>query len=114
MNIISEKIVSLSEVKNILKDKKKEYSDEEKEQFYEQKRALDHATKAAKLSVKDVDKLIEEIKSLGLSLTEDQMVKMADLLPETVDDVRAIFAKERFRYGEDDIKKILDIVAKYR
>jgi len=114
MNVIAEKIVPLTEVKNILKDKKKEYADEEKEQFYEQKRALDHANKAVKLSVKDTSKLIEEITALGLALTEDQTVKIADLLPETVDDVRAIFAKERFRYGEDDIKKILDVVAKYR
>ena len=114
MNVISERIVTLAEVKNILKDKKKDYTDEEKEQFYEQKRALDHASKAAKLSVKDAFKLIEEIKALGLSLTEDQGVKIADLLPETVDDVRAIFAKERFRYSEDDIKKILDVVSKYR
>jgi len=114
MNVISERIVALAEVKNILKEKKKEYADEEKEQFYEQKRALDHATKAAKLNAKDATKLTEEIKAVGLALTEDQTVKIADLLPETVDDVRAIFAKERFRYGEDDIKKILEVVAKYR
>ena len=114
MNIVSERNITLAEVKNILKDKKKEYTDEEKELFYEQKRAFDHASKAAKLSVKDANKLIEDIRAIGLSLSEDQMIKIADLLPETVDDVRAIFAKERFKYGEEDIKKVLDVVAKYR
>jgi DNA-directed RNA polymerase subunit F len=114
MNIVSERNITLAEVKNILKDKKREYTDEEKELFYEQKRAFDHAGKAAKLGLKDANKLIEEIRSIGLSLSEDQMIKIADLLPETVDDVRAIFAKERFKYGEEEIKKVLDVVAKYR
>ncbi len=114
MNIIKERSVSLAEVKNILKDKKKEYTDEEKELYYEQKRALDHASKAAKLTPKDALKLMEGIKATGLTLTEDQLVKISDLLPETVDDVRAIFAKERFKYTEEEIKKILDVVAQYR
>jgi len=114
MNVIAEKSVTLAEVKNIFKDKKKEYEDAGKELFYEQKRAYDHASKAAKLGVKDARKLIEEVKALGLSLSEDQIVKIVDLLPETVDDVRAIFAKERFKYTEEDIKRILDAVAHYR
>lgn len=114
MNVIAEKNVTLAEVKNILKDKKKEYEDAGKELFYEQKRAYDHATKAAKLSMKDAKKLVEEVKAIGLSLSEDQIIKIVDLLPETVDDVRAIFAKERFKYTEEDITKILDVVAHYR
>lgn len=114
MNIVSERNITLAEVKNILKEKKKEYSEEGKELFYEQKRAFDHASKAAKISLKDANKLIDEVKGLNLSLSDEQIIKIADLLPETVDDVRAIFAKERFKYGEEDIKKVLDVVAKYR
>ncbi|MBN2250942.1 MAG: hypothetical protein JW724_02555 [Candidatus Altiarchaeota archaeon] len=114
MNVIAERSIPLAEVKSILKEKKKEYSAEEKEQFYEQKRALDHANKAAKLKLKDAKKLIEEIKATELKLNEDQVIKMVDLLPETVDDVRAIFAKERFKYTEEEIKKILEAVARYR
>jgi len=45
MNVIAEKSVTLAEVKNIFKDKKKEYEDAGKELFYEQKRAYDHASK---------------------------------------------------------------------
>jgi len=67
-----------------------------------------------KLKIKDVRELEKKLGELDMNLTEEQIIKMCDLLPETVDDVRAIFAKERFRYNEGEIKKILDIIAQYR
>lgn len=114
MNIMSEKVVPLAEVKNILKEKKKEYKEAEKELFYEQKRALDHAEKEGKLNMKDYNKFAEEIKALNMDLPGEQVIKIADLMPETVDDVRAIFSKDRFKYNEEEIKKILEVVAHYR
>jgi DNA-directed RNA polymerase subunit F len=41
-------------------------------------------------------------------------VKIIDLLPSTLDDVRAVFAKERFSLSKEDAEKVLEIVAKYR
>lgn len=114
MNIIAEKVVPLAEVKNILREKKKEYKEAGKELFYEQKRALDHAEREGKMSLKDYSKFAEEIKALNMDLPEEQVVKIADLMPETVDDVRAIFSKDRFKYSEEEIKKILEVVAHYR
>lgn len=114
MKIKSENPITLAEVKDILKQKQKRYEEEEKELWYEQKRALEHAQKSAKLSLKDSKKLIGQLSKLELELTEDNIVKIADLLPETVDDVRAIFAKERFRYNEEEIKKIIEVVDQYR
>ena len=39
--------------------------------------------------------------------------KIADLLPTNNDEIKTIFAKERMALGEDEIKKILEIVGKY-
>ena len=39
--------------------------------------------------------------------------ELPDILPKTEDGVKTIFAKERITLGENDIKKILEIVAKY-
>ncbi|RLI89994.1 MAG: RNA polymerase Rpb4 family protein [Candidatus Altiarchaeales archaeon] len=114
MKVINEKYASLSEVKKILEDKEKKYSKEGKELLYEQRRALEHSQRHAKLKIKDVRELEKKLGELDMNLTEEQIIKMCDLLPETVDDVRAIFAKERFRYNEGEIKKILDIIAQYR
>jgi len=41
-------------------------------------------------------------------------VKIADVLPTHLDDVRAIFAKERFALSKEDAEKVLEIVNKYR
>jgi DNA-directed RNA polymerase subunit F len=114
MNRISEEPVPLAEVVEILKKKEKEYSAEGKEFVFEQKRALEHAKSSVKLGKKDAQALAKEISELGLNLTKEWTVKIVDLLPESVDDVRAIFAKERFKYEEADIKKIIDVVDKFR
>ncbi len=102
------KIVSLAEVKNILK----KISKERKELLYEQKIALEHAEKFAKLSAKQTKDLIVELMKLD-HVEELQAYKIADILPSTDDDIRAIFAKERYTPNDKEIKNILEIVKKH-
>jgi DNA-directed RNA polymerase subunit F len=101
------RLVSLSEVKNILKKIEKE----RKELIYEQRIALEHAQRFAKLSVKNTKSLIKDL--MDLNLEETHAYKIADLLPTSEDDVKAIFAKERHTPDENEIKSILEIVGKY-
>jgi len=114
MNVMEKKYVTIAEAKNVLDKTKKRYKDADMEMLYEQKRALDHANKADNLNFRDSGSMIKKLSEMELELNEDQIVKIVDLLPETVDDVRAIFAKERFKYGEEEIKKVLDVVAQYK
>ena len=102
------KPVSISEVKNILKKVEKE----REELLYEQKIALEHAHKFARLSIKKMDDLIKELIKFDF-LDEIHVYKIVDLLPLTEEDVKTIFAKERITFGEGEIKKILDLVKKY-
>ena len=102
------KFVPLAEVKNILK----KISKERKELTYEQRIALEHAEAFSKISVKATQDLIKELKTLE-RLEEFHVYKIADILPTTADDVKAIFAKERFTPTESEIKKIIEFVAKY-
>jgi len=102
------KIVSLAEVKNILK----KISKERKELLYEQKIALEHAEKFAKLSAKETKDLITDLMKLD-HMDELQAYKIADILPNTEDDIKAIFAKERYTPNDKEIKNILEIVKKH-
>ena len=102
------KIVSLAEVKNILK----KISKERKELLYEQKIALEHAEKFAKLSAKQTKDLITELMKLE-HVEEFHAYKIADILPNTEDDVKAIFAKERYTPNDKEIKNVLEIVKKH-
>jgi len=100
--------VSLSEVKNILN----KLSKEREEMLYEQRIALEHAQKFAKLPVKKTNDMIKELTELEF-LEQVHAYKIADLIPKTKDDIKTIFAKERITLGENNIKKILEIVGKY-
>jgi len=100
--------VSISEVKNILKKVEKD----REELLYEQKIALEHALKFAKLPIKKTNDLIKELSKLEF-LDEIHVYKIADLLPQTEDDIKTIFAKERITFGEGEVKKILELVRKY-
>ncbi|HVQ01334.1 MAG TPA: RNA polymerase Rpb4 family protein [Candidatus Thermoplasmatota archaeon] len=104
----SGKLVSLAEVKNILR----KISKERKEMIYEQKIALEHAEKFARLSAKQTKDLIAELMKVE-HMEEIQAYKIADILPNTEDDVKAIFAKERFTPNEKEIRGILEIVKKH-
>ena len=101
------KIVSLSEVKKILTKEEKE-----RELTYEKKLALQHARDFSKLSPTKAKQLISELKKIE-RVSEDHAFKIADVLPEGPNDVRAIFAKERFNLEAKEITEILDIVKKY-
>lgn len=102
------KYVSIAEVKHILS----KISKDREEMMYEQKIALEHAQKFAKLNVKKTNELIKELQTVE-PVAEIHSYKIADLLPETSDDVKTIFAKERITISENDIKKILEIVRKH-
>ena len=102
------KIVSLAEVKNILK----KISKERKELIYEQKIALEHAERFARLTAKQTKDLIAELMKVE-HVEELQAYKIADILPNTEDDVKAIFAKERYTPNDKEIKTILEIVKKH-
>ena len=102
------KLVSLSEVKSILKKIEKE----RKELIYEQRIALEHATKFSKLTSKKTSDLISDLMSLGF-LEEIHAYKIADLLPTNKEDIVTIFAKERKTLKDDEIKKILEMVRKH-
>ena len=99
--------VSLSEVKKILT----KISKEREELLYEQKIALEHAQKFAKLSVKKTEDMIKELSKLEF-LRKNHVYKISDILPSTEEDIKTILAKERVTTGEKEIKQILEIVEK--
>lgn len=103
-----EKPVTLAEAYEILKERKKEGELE-----YGQSLTYDYTQKFASLDSKKVRELIKEL--LGIEkVREHQAVFLADMMPETEEDVRLIFAKERTSLSDDDVKQILEIVGKYR
>jgi len=100
------RLVSLAEVKAML-----EKSQGEREELtYEQKIALEHAKRFARIDAKTAKKLTAEISKALPGLEEKFCVRVADLLPQHPDDVRAILQKSRHDLTDDEIAKIIAVV----
>ena len=117
--IIKEEVLTLAEAKEILGalTKGMKYAgggaeEGEEEVRYEQRKALEHASKFAKLGVEDTKALISDLMELE-KMNNNIAVRIADLMPRSKNEVRAIYAKEQFTLSEDDIEEILDRVARY-
>ncbi len=67
-----------------------------------------------KLSYADTQKLIEELKGLGVPrMGDDIVIKVVDLLPKSVDDLKVILQAYHVTITKENIQKIVDVVSKY-
>lgn len=98
--------ITIAEVKEMLEGIQEHY-----ELTYEQNLALDHVTKFSKLDTESAKKMVEELEEL---IKKTQAIKIADIMPKDMADLRLIFAKERGSIKKEDMEKILEIVNKYR
>ena len=98
--------ITIAEVKSMLGEISEHY-----ELTYEQNLSLDHVTKFSKLDEEEAKKLVEELSEI---IKKTQAIKVTDIMPEDLADLRLIFAKERGSFKQEDMEKILKIVDKYR
>lgn len=110
--IISEEIITLSEVKDILEAVREERAKEDKELGYELRKAISHAEMFARLEPARSRELMNELLKLE-KMKPEIAVRIADILPLTNDEVRSIYAKERYTLSEKELKDILELVIKY-
>ncbi|MUV58293.1 DNA-directed RNA polymerase, subunit F [Halogeometricum rufum] len=117
MTIFKEKVheeyLTTSEVKELLEDVEAERAaDEERELRYELARAIEHVNRFAFLDPEESVELVEELLELE-KVDEATAFKIADLLPQSRDELRAVYAQERYALSGDELDEILDVVAKY-
>lgn len=98
--------ITTAEVKRMLEE-----LSENHELTYEQNLALDHVTKFSKIDEDSAKKMVEEISK---NFKKTQAIKIADIMPGDMADLRLLFAKERGTFKKEDLEKILEIVDKYR
>ena len=98
--------MTLAEVKELLEAEQKK-----RELTTEQNYALAHALKFAKLDAKKSRKLVEALMKID-PLSEAHACKLTDIMPRYPDEVRTLFAKERFVLDPDMIEGILEIIRK--
>lgn len=111
--IIDEEYLTVSEVKELLADIETERSlDEERELQYELARAIDHVNRFTVLEPEEARSLVEDLREIE-KVNEDTAFKIANLLPHDRDELRAIYAQERYSLSGDELDEILNVVKQY-
>src|SRR4029077_9270828 len=90
------RLVSLAEVKAMLEKAQKDRA----ELTYEQKIALEHAKRFARVEPKVAKEIAKAVQAALPGVEEKFALRVADLLPQHPDDVRAIFQKSRHELSE--------------
>jgi Uncharacterized protein conserved in archaea len=104
---MTERYVTLAEVRDLLTEE-----NEKRELLTTQKAAMEHARSVSALSSEKAKELAKEVLTVE-GVTEYTAVKIADLLPQYPEDIRAIFSKERLAIEPATIDKIIEIVGRY-
>ncbi len=107
-SVLQEDLLTLAEVKEIL-DQIREKRSGEEELGYELRRAIRHAEIFSKGTAEESRALVAELMKLG-KMSLEIAVKIADIKPVNKDELRAIYAKERFTLSEEELDNILEIV----
>ena len=106
--ILSKKAITMSESKEILKERVKE----KEEPSYEQDMSLKYIERFAKLTPAKAEKLVSEL--IEIEGVDDVLaVKIADVLPATMEVLQLLLQKNA-KIKEADHSKIFELVKKYQ
>lgn len=108
MDIVSEEDVSVHEAKRIIDDRRKE-----RDLVYDQKICLEYLEKIATLTPAQLKNITEELSSISI-LKPRYIALILSMMPDTEEEVETLFAKERTNLKKEEIKKIVEIVKKYK
>ena len=110
---LDEEFLTVAETKEILEELERERAtDEDREMRYELARAIEHVNRFAVLDPEESRELVAELEDHD-KVDETTAYKIADLLPRSRDELRAVYAQERYSLSGDELNEILEVVVKY-
>lgn len=110
---LGEEHLTFAEAKELLADVEKERAaDEDREMRYELTRAIEHVNRFADLDPEQSREFVDELLDLE-KVDEPTAYKIVNLRPRDRDELRSIYAQERYTLEGEELDDILDVVAKY-
>jgi len=111
--VLEDEHLTTPEAKDLLADVEAERAlDEDREMRYELARAIEHVNRFSTLEAAESRQLVDDLLELE-KVDASTACKIADLLPEDRDELRTVFAQERYTLSGDELDGILDIVVRY-
>jgi DNA-directed RNA polymerase subunit F len=91
--------------------KAKEILEKVEANTYEQKLALEHTKKFGKAKMADVNKLMKALEALEMrKLKQEQIVKLVDLMPEDIEDLRVILLHSDVPFKDDELQMVMNAI----
>ncbi|WP_207589159.1 RNA polymerase Rpb4 family protein [Halomontanus rarus] len=111
--IVDEEFLTVSETKELLADVEAERAlDEDRELRYELARAIEHVNRFTVLEPAEAQNLVDDLRELE-KVDEQTAYKITNLLPQDRDELRSVYAQQRYTLSGDELDEILNVVAKY-
>ncbi|MDD1667597.1 MAG: RNA polymerase Rpb4 family protein [Methanomicrobiales archaeon] len=110
--VLGEERITLAELKEVLTGVAESRQEDATEMAYELRRSIDHATHIAKNSPEQAKGLVEALLKLE-KMKPDIAYRIANIMPRTRDELRAIYAKERFTLTGEELDQTLALVAEH-
>ncbi|MCT8336871.1 RNA polymerase Rpb4 family protein [Methanoculleus sp. Afa-1] len=107
--IVSEERMLLPELRDTLLSVEAARLESGEEMSYEFRKSIEHANQLTKASSEKGRALVDELLKLE-KMKEEIAYRIANLMPRTRDELRAIYAKERFNLTTEELDEILDLV----
>jgi len=107
--VLNEELLTLAEVKEILSKITEERKEQGIEVGYGFRKSLHHADQFSKISGKKSRELVDRLLKLE-KMKPAIAIRIADLLPQSRDEIRSIYAKEKYTLSNEELDQILDYV----
>ncbi|MBI5061491.1 MAG: hypothetical protein HZB67_04215 [Candidatus Aenigmarchaeota archaeon] len=108
MQIIDGIEISDVEAKKIMEDRKKQG-----DMTYEQKICFEFLEKSVKMTQAQFNDLVDELKKIAI-LKPRYIALIINMMPDTEEEVEALFNKERTNLKKEEIKQIVDIIKQFK
>jgi len=109
---VSEQYLTVAEAKEILERLETERATEDREMRYELSRAIEHVNRFAELDPERARAFVKELLELE-KVDEKTAHKIVDLKPRDRDELRAVYAQERFTLSGEELDEILAVVDRH-
>ena len=111
--VLDEEFLTTPEAKELLAEIESERAlDEDREMRYELARAIEHVNRFTALDSEESVEFVGELLDAE-KIDEATAYKIANLLPADRDELRSVFAQERYSLSGEELDDVLDVVAKY-
>ncbi len=111
--IVDEEYLTVAETKELLADVEAErVADEDRDLQYELARAIEHVNRFTVLEPAESRELVDDLEDLE-KVDEPTAYKIANLLPRNRDELRSVYAQQRYSLSGDELDEILDVVSQY-